>query len=113
MSYRAVGVFQNTAAKVDSDPSRRQRRDVQLTFRADVEQPAAKRDGDRQACENQRRGLKKRIADAFRVRKRAAEKNRINLKRVIADERDDDSADDKRRENGDEREKQFTKQIHC
>ena len=42
---------------IDPDPRRRERGDVELPFRADVQQAAAKRHGHREPGEDQRRGV--------------------------------------------------------
>ena len=46
------------SAEFDADPRRRKRGDIKLTFRADIQKTAAKRDRDRQTRKDQRRGDK-------------------------------------------------------
>ncbi len=57
-----------------------------------------------QAGENQWRGIKERVANTDRPRKSAAEKQRISCNWIVANDQNQDSADDKSGDDGDQRE---------
>ena len=91
------------AAELDSDPGRCERRDIELAFGADVQKSTAKGHGHRKPGENQRRRVEKRVANAVRPRKRAADQKFVRLKRAVADNPHDDAADDERSDDGNQR----------
>src|SRR6185436_6755525 len=97
----------------DADPGGRERRDVQLSLGADVQQAATERDRDRQAGEDQWRREEQRVADAVRPREGAAEQEAIRLDGTVADERDDHRAGEKRAQDGQRRKEQVAKNLHA
>ena len=90
------------AAKLDTYPRSGKCADIQLSFGADVQQAATKRESDCQSGKNQRRGIEKRVANAHRPRKSAAEKQPIGLQGIVTDDQDQDSADNKSGNDGDQ-----------
>ena len=72
----------------DSHPGGSKCRDVELSLRANVEQTATKSNEHRQAGKNQRRRIKKGVADAHGPGEGAAEKQTVSLDRVITDDQD-------------------------
>ena len=91
----------------DADPGRGERGDVELPFRADVQQAGTERDRHREAGEDQRRRQKQRVADAVGPPERAADEQPVGLDRVVADRKDEHAADEERSEDGDERKQQI------
>ena len=88
--------------KDDPDPGCGKRRDVQLAFRADIEQPCAKCHGDGETRENQRRRQEQRVADPIGPPQGAADQQPVGLNRVVADQQHEHAADDERRRDGDD-----------
>ena len=87
-------------------------RHVELSFGADVQQAAAKGHRHREAGEDQRRRVEERVADAVRPGEGAADEQLVGLDGIVADEEDEDAADEKGRDHGDQREKQFAQEFH-
>ncbi len=94
-------------AKTIPDPGGREGRDIQLPFRADVEQSCPKGDGDRQSGENERGGQEERVANPVGPPQGAADQQPVGLERVVADHQHEDAADAERRDDGDDREEKI------
>src|SRR5207248_3899087 len=88
-------------AELESDPCRGKRGNVKLSFSADVEQSAAKRNGDRQAGEDQRRRIEQCVANPVRPRERAADQQFVSLNRTVTNNPNYYAADNERRDDGD------------
>src|SRR5215475_12882680 len=102
---RQVGEF-------NSDPGSCECRDRELSFGADVQQAATKRDCYRESRKNKRRRIEERVSNAVRPGKRASDQQAICIDRVIANERDKDPAADKSGNNGQQRKYQFARVFH-
>ena len=92
----------------NSGPRCSKRRDRQLSFGADVQQPATETNCDGKPCKDQRRGIEQRVSDAVRPGERAANQEPIGFDGIVANKSDDDSAHDKGRDHGDQREYQLS-----
>src|SRR5215475_15801986 len=82
---RQVGEF-------NSDPGGCECCDRELSFGADVQQAATKRDCYRESRKNKRCRVEERIPNAVRPGKRAADQQAVCIDRVIANERDNEPA---------------------
>ena len=87
-------------SRTDSGPGRRKRRDVQLPFRTDVQQPCPERHRDRESGKDERRGQEQRVADAIGPPERAADEQPVGFERVVADGQHEHAANGKRRDDG-------------
>ncbi len=95
----------------NSNPRGCKRSDVELAFRADVEQAATKTDEHGEAGEDQRSRVKECVADAVGPRERAAQQQPISDDRIVADEQYQNAADDESGHHGDQWEQKLTREF--
>ena len=84
-------------AKVKADQGDAEATDVGLALAADVEQAAVERDRDREAGEDEARGVKQRVADRLAIAEGAVDQKLDRLERVLAEEQHDQAGDEERR----------------
>src|SRR5258708_6178673 len=90
------------AGERGADQRRRERGDRELALDADVEQPGAEPEPDREAAEDERRRLEQRLADAVAGAERLARHERVDRDRVFADRGDESGAREQRQRDGDQ-----------
>ena len=86
--------------------------DVQLTFRADIQQTATKGHRYGQTGEDKRRRIKKRVANPVRPGEGTPNQQTIRLDRTVTNQQHHDAADDKSSQHGDQRIQDFAIEFH-
>src|SRR5581483_9692460 len=110
--WRDYVVSRILCAKRESHPSGCKRGDIKLPVSSDTEQAAAKGNGARESRENQRRGIEWGVTNSVRPGKRAAYQQLVSLNWTVANDENDDAANNERRDDGDSWKQNFAPKIY-